>query len=619
MSTSPSAAVPTIETDDWNVVEPSRRAFHSFFFPRRRRRKRQREDGIERTGSDDRSSEFEEQLNEDQQEDRAFVEHFWTAYDDVIILFLFTQIGILARLGMSKWLVFIDGVFRSDSALFVNLPLNCFSCFIMGLLCSGDRLMEILTTRFSPPRLYQQTLQNRVAWQPPVSLNQELRDVQLLALERRIRQSKCLLLFPVRKQDVDVMEHYFADGYRKSRHDLELQDEDDQYQEPLSSSNENGLRKRRNVTSDPLASPPPPPPAVSPENLNPSPESAPLENTTTDNEDDESDEQGQISESHNGEGMVATTVNSEQINQMVQDVSANVTENINRLQRVNLADGWDSGTTPEAMSDDLMLGLRDGFCGALSSFSSWNSSMVRLLRNGHVGEALVGYMLGIQLPIVAYRFGQHVAVYVFIFRTRHEKRRDERRGYGIRIATDGDEEDDSESINEEEEEEKSSLPSIRAVVTALFVMSLVTQFTSLSFFSQNSDDQQIALSLLFSPLGVLARWRLSKFNSWRPTFPIGTFTANILACALSGSLGQLLAGNPGPEESIVLVSFIQGFGGTLSSLATFIVEILAGIDPILFRFDGFIYAILSICWALVVGFVFSASVDWADVTEDGAS
>jgi hypothetical protein len=43
--------------------------------------------------------------------------------------------------------------------------------------------------------------------------------------------------------------------------------------------------------------------------------------------------------------------------QMLNDVSAN----LNTLSRVNIADGWDVGTTPEAMSDELLLGLRVGF------------------------------------------------------------------------------------------------------------------------------------------------------------------------------------------------------------------------------------------------------------------
>jgi fluoride ion exporter CrcB/FEX len=144
-------------------------------------------------------------------------------------------------------------------------------------------------------------------------------------------------------------------------------------------------------------------------------------------------------------------------------------------------------------------------------------------------------------------------------------------------------------------------------------MAFVTQCTSIYFYT-DPESQVIALSLLFSPLGVIARWRLARYNVWRPTFPVGTFFCNILACALSGGLGTLLAGNPGERERLVLVSFINGFGGTLSSVAAFIVEVLAGIDPVLLRFDGLVYALLSVFWAMVVGFLFTASADWADET-----
>jgi fluoride ion exporter CrcB/FEX len=307
------------------------------------------------------------------------------------------------------------------------------------------------------------------------------------------------------------------------------------------------------------------------------------------------------------------------LDDMFQDVQDNITENISRLRRVNLADGWDVGVTPDDMADDLLLGLRDGFCGALSSFSSWNAAMVNLMKTDQIGEALVGYMLGIQLPIIAYRFGQHVAVFIFTWRCRFETRRDERRGYGIRLSTndssfrDDDDDENGNAVEEGKDLTERKIPSVRAIATALFVMALVTQCTSLSFF-HDPDKQLLALSLLFSPLGVLARWRLSKLNGWRPTFPLGTFSCNIIAIALSGSLGKLLAGEPGPRERIVLVSVISGFGGTLSSVAAFIIEILAGLDPILFRFDGLFYAALSIFWAAMVGFLFSSNADWADKT-----
>mmetsp|Transcript_27311 Transcript_27311/g.59788 ORF Transcript_27311/g.59788 Transcript_27311/m.59788 type:complete len:181 (-) Transcript_27311:77-619(-) len=70
--------------------------------------------------------------------------------------------------------------------------------------------------------------------------------------------------------------------------------------------------------------------------------------------------------------------------------------------------------------------------------------------------------------------------------------------------------------------------------------------------------------------------------------------------------------NPGPEESMVVQSMIQGFAGSLSSLAAFVVELLSLIDPIIFKYDGLRYAVLTICWALVVGFITSQAKDWAD-------
>eukprot|EP00978_Attheya_sp_CCMP212_P026279 scaffold86119_cov105-Attheya_sp.AAC.2 len=52
----------------------------------------------------------------------------------------------------------------------------------------------------------------------------------------------------------------------------------------------------------------------------------------------------------------ATSGNQNRI-QMLNDVNAT----LNTLSRVNIADGWDVATTQEAMSDDLLLGLRVGF------------------------------------------------------------------------------------------------------------------------------------------------------------------------------------------------------------------------------------------------------------------
>ena len=57
------------------------------------------------------------------------------------------------------------------------------------------------------------------------------------------------------------------------------------------------------------------------------------------------------------------------------------------------------------------------------------------------------------------------------------------------------------------------------------------------------------------------------------------------------------------EESIVLQSMIAGLAGSLSTFAQFIIEILSLIDPIIFKFDGVVYSIITVLLALVVGFL----------------
>ena len=269
---------------------------------------------------------------------------------------------------------------------------------------------------------------------------------------------------------------------------------------------------------------------------------------------------------------------------------------------------------------------------------------------GSVDHAFVGYLLGVFLPILSYRIGQHVALGIFLHRARQKIRIDERRtgGYGLRIHR-------SEEDLENEGNGRRSLhevvtdreyPSVRAAATALFTLLLVAQITAIFVF-QSRSQQQFAISLLFSPLGVLARRQLLFLNHrhtprslWRylcgmcfpacfmndtieepkhkqdddlrlantefaSVFPVGTFLCNILGCILSGSIGSLLAGNPGPEESIVLESIILGFAGSLSTLA-FLVEVLRSIDPLVGNYGGTTYCLCTLFWGLIVGLISSS-------------
>ena len=208
--------------------ERTRKAFTKFFYPNR--------GGIEQSPSTDSLEQAEQ--------DRLWVEHVWKTYDDIIFISLFTQLGMVFRLAAANWFAVFDSTFRTDSALFVNLPLNCLASFLMGFFSDGPTIMQIVETRFTPMQQYiqeedmispigsaaapvvdglrrrrsQRAREPSNMWTTPKRVGDaEMREVQLLAYERRIRASPCPVLFPAKKQDVDVMDHYFESGYRRRR------------------------------------------------------------------------------------------------------------------------------------------------------------------------------------------------------------------------------------------------------------------------------------------------------------------------------------------------------------------------------------------------------------------
>lgn len=80
----------------------------------------------------------EQQQQQPPPEDAVLLNSIWRTYDDVIILSLFSMFGIVFRIFSATWFRMELGVvFSEDSALGTNLPLNCCSCFLLGLFCSG--------------------------------------------------------------------------------------------------------------------------------------------------------------------------------------------------------------------------------------------------------------------------------------------------------------------------------------------------------------------------------------------------------------------------------------------------------------------------------------------------
>jgi len=656
--------------------------------------------------------------------DMEILQRFWSKYDTIIILSICSIVGIAFRMMSATWFrMELGAVFSEDSALGTNLPLNIWSCFLMGLLCSGREAMGIVTSKVlvgsnlypnedSSGRglfavckgAYRSTIDagkaciNRLLGygnvpqrsptssenveERPTSFSQdtddglhrrsrradnsqstneveheihdnesitgllgldilsglnrtsedEIRDVQLRGLGRRIIASPCLVFFSANKIDTEVMEHYENERVpslsNESQDNFEIGELDDDEMESgdIEMKGVTSSGEASGESSDEVAQQQTPTINTESEQLSP-----PRNNRTSSNNS---------SPIHNFRRQASSI--EEHVGEIIHDINDHVTT----FRRVSLIDGWKTTISADQMKDIILLGLRVGFCGALSTFSSLNASVIRLLKAGSIGEGVVGYALSIQLGIVSYRFGQHIAVYLFVWRRRRETKRAERRGYGLRLRRQATE-DEQQPVEIEQDQPSQARSTCRRLFismrtfSTLLLAAMIIGLSLAVYFVPSH--QQYLLSLLFTPFGCLARWKLmDKYNKKIQGLPLGTFVCNIGGCALSGSLASFLAGefylclssylvctyclstltimyndlmttgNPDPEESIVLQSMIAGLAGSLSTFAQFIIEILSLIDPIIFKFDGVVYSVITVFLALVVGFLGSQAKSWAD-------
>lgn len=98
--------------------------------------------------------------------------------------------------------------------------------------------------------------------------------------------------------------------------------------------------------------------------------------------------------------------------------------------------------------------------------------------------------------------------------------------------------------------------------------------------------QHITFSLIFSPLGAILRWYLSRLNSIQrskkaPYWPLGTLTANLLATVvISAAFVAQNVGEASQTRSSIgivgchaLYGIQEGFCGCLSTISTFAVEL----------------------------------------------
>ena len=128
----------------------------------------------------------------------------------------------------------------------------------------------------------------------------------------------------------------------------------------------------------------------------------------------------------------------------------------------------------------------------------------------------------------------------------------------------------------------------------------------------------VTAALLFAFPGALTRHLLgAALNSRVPSFPLGTFTSNMLG-TITSALAYLLQ-NLGPIECNItstglLQGLADGYAGCLSTVSTYVAEI-----NLMSNHHAWIYACASWVCAQVLLVVLLGSAQWSGVLSVGAS
>ena len=197
--------------------------------------------------------------------------------------------------------------------------------------------------------------------------------------------------------------------------------------------------------------------------------------------------------------------------------------------------GLVAGCTQLAESLPLTyLGITSGFCGSLTTFSSWIYGILET-----DSSATVEVLTGLSMPLVAFLIAEDFGSSVSVL---------------IRDKTDT----------------KLSTESTKAIDKALVSMTALGSVLSLIMISTIgaagiTNEQLVACAL--GPFGALTRYALSRaLNRKTELFMIGTLAANLLAVIILGSLVNCSVTNAWCSEATV------GICGSLSTVSSWVLE-----------------------------------------------
>ena len=246
------------------------------------------------------------------------------------------------------------------------------------------------------------------------------------------------------------------------------------------------------------------------------------------------------------------------------------------------------------------VGLRTGFCGALTTWASWNQEMTARAVQGDWARALLGLLFGAQLSLASLAVGQHAAAGLW-----HAHEHPTR---SVEAACDGAAEPGGgvttlvgeppplPALSHPPSAQLWSGDVAAAVVLAAAIAGCVTGLQS-----SDSTARVVCLAALCGPFGVIARWQLARWNgalgalSW---LPLGTLLANVAASVFDAALAagyERTQLSRGAVWSGVLNAALQaGIGGGLSTVSTAAAEASLLLSTPGTRWRGYAYLLATL-------------------------
>eukprot|EP00808_Paulinella_micropora_P029704 g246.t1 len=223
---------------------------------------------------------------------------------------------------------------------------------------------------------------------------------------------------------------------------------------------------------------------------------------------------------------------------------------------------------PHHVSGGISAAFSTGFCGCLTSFSSWSQNCNELFVTGQVAQAILSLILGIWIPVGCYVSGYDLGLRLLPPLSRRPAIKEPTCCNNPMVLF--------------------VLPLLVYAVIVIPVVAVTVEDLKSATSKELASDTWLvrAIALLYSAPGALIRYFLSLWlNKPNPSacckeriaMPYGTFTANVLGATFN-SIVQLINLSRG-YSTVASKSFTLGFNGSLSTVSTLMKELVNMHNP----------------------------------------